>query len=606
VDAKGSISGSPDNLDLSALDINIADGELTGNYQGSANMTTGTGLRLDGNFSGHVSKLAQLASAAGVEIPYAQTIGMIDADGRVKGMSDNLDLSDLSIRLQNGQLNGQFTGAALLNNGVNLNGNLNAEVPSVRVLTQSTSGVDLPPSTDSGQIYERVSMVGNVTGTPDQIKFSGADLSLDKLMGKGDFTLDISQSRPTLKGQMNMEQIDLRPYLDAYSAPNAGKGVQPWSEVPYNFSALRVMDGNYIVKTPEIIVGPLTFGQTDLNTEVTNGIMTARLPKVNLYGGLGVMTATLDASGDIPKIKLAVTLEDIKSNRFLASVASFTQLEGDGHTLLELTGEGRTQGEIMRSLNGYGDFKVLGGNINGIDLSKFLTGIDQSLTQRVLPQGIGSKYATKFNDMVGKFKVRNGVISIDSFNMQAFDVLASGAGKLDIGNQSVDFSLRPRLTGTDVSDIGRFGIPLRFKGNWGSISTGPDFDLLQNIAIEKAKLKAKKELTNQVGGQLGGVIGGILGVPNEPAQPVTGANTETPAPDAPTPSEEPQSDGDILGSVLGQIVGTNQDSSTSSEQASQNGEAGTNNEEPKEKKLEEKLLDEALGGLFGGKKDGGN
>ena len=611
--AQGTIEYDGTKTMLNVTEATTQSADLETSYAGIINMGD-AGLGLNGQFKSTIPNLSSFAAVTQNDIPYTQSIGTIQAQGKVNGSVQNLAIKNLGIELTQGQLNGKFDGNANYVGGLTLQGSLDAEIPSARRLTKTTTGIDLPSSTATGEIYERIAMSGNITGTPSEIQFTNANISMDAIDGGGKFTLDMTKPRPLLKGTLDLGQIDMRPYLDAYMAspPGMEGQLQPWSEVPFDFSALRLMDGNYIIKTPEVIFGPLTFGQTDLDANVTKGVLTARLPQVNLYGGLGVMSASLDATGDIPKITLAVTLEDIRSNRFLSSLADFTRLEGNGHTLLELTGEGRTQGEIMRSLNGYGNFEVLGGLIQGIDLSKFLSGIDETLTQRVLPNGIGNSYATKFDDMVGKFKIQDGVVSIEGFNLKAFNVLASGTGNLDIGQQSLDFSLRPRLTSADASDLGRFGIPLRFQGKWGSISTGPDYQLLQDIAVEKAKLRAREEITERVGGELGGIIGGVLGggkdetTPNQP-------ETNEPTPEAPEetsiePPTEPTK------AVPAETLET---SPTEPEGSTENTKTGNHSPEkipvpenaeapPKKESIENQLINETIDGIFGRKDDDEN
>ncbi len=586
LDAKGQISGTSDDLAIENLNLQMKGGRINGSYNGLAKVNRNAGITLNGAFDGDIPQLLDLAETTGTEIPYAQSIGRIQARGKLAGNTKDLSIKDMQINLTDGQLNGKFEGNAIVKDGFALNGHLDAEIPSARNLTRTTTGVELPPSTEVGQIYERIALSGQVDGNPAELRFSSAELSMDAMNGDGNFKLDLTQQKPTLSGTLDMGQINLRPYMAAYSSASADQSSQPWSEIPYDFTALRVMDGNYILKTPEVLFGPLTFGQTSLDTTVENGVMTARLPEISLYGGLGILTATLDASGDIPRVKLAVTLEDIRSNRFLSSIANFTKLEGQGHTLLEITGEGRTQGEIMRSLDGYGDFEVIGGVIQGIDLSKFMTGIDETLAQRVLPSGIGEKYATKFDDMVGKFKIKDGVISIESINLQALGVLANGSGELDIGQKRVDLGLRPRLTNTNAGDLAKFGVPLRFKGSWGNVKPGPDFDFLQKIAVEKAKIRAREEISQRVGGQVGNVLGNILGAPEtEPEAPVEEKTSEIQQPENPeietTTESPPQPD----------VKNPEAENNESGEQ------------KPEEKKLEEEILEKAFDGLFGKKKE---
>ncbi len=599
------------NLEGETLDVKISeartDGEnLRASYQGQISKI-GEKVSIDGLFDSNVPSLSRLATASNTEIPHATTIETIAATGRITGGPGNLSFSDLEIGLRDGQINGTFSGAATLNDSFDLNGFLDAEIPSARKLA-ANAGTQLPPSTASGTIYERVALKGQVTGNPAAIKFADADLVLDAINGGGNFSLDLTSSRPEMTGTLDLGQLDLRPYMAAYTAQKAGQGIQPWSREPINFAALRAMDGNYTIKTPEVLFGRLKMGQTDIDAKVRNGILTARLPEINLYGGLGVMTATVDASGDLPKVKMDVRLEDITTNRFLSSIANFTKLEGTGHTLLEISGEGRSQDEIMKSLDGYGDFEVLNGVISGIDLSQFLGGIEQTLASRAIPKGLGKSYATKFDDIVGKFKIKDGVVSIDSFNLKAFDALASGSGKLDIGNQSVDFGLRPRLTGSSASDFAKFGIPLRLKGNWGSIGAGLDTDMLTNIAAEQAKLRAKKEITNRVGSGLGDVLGSVLGVPKE-TEPVSenteGTSNTTSSSPAQTIPSNPQPKTNVV-DVISDIIGSessNSQNETETTQTPETDAAETKRPDPEpQKELGEQLIEEALGGLFGSKK----
>jgi len=72
-------------------------------------------------------------------------------------------------------------------------------------------------------------------------------------------------------------------------------------------------------------------------------------------------------------------------------------------------------------LNGYGDFEVLNGALSGIDLNQFLTGVDEALTSRAIPSGIGQKYSTKFQDVVGTFQINAGVASLEPFQLKDFD-----------------------------------------------------------------------------------------------------------------------------------------------------------------------------------------
>ncbi len=587
------------------LAIDLAKAETKGDALNASYVGTiekiGEQITLNGDFSSLVPSAQKVASLTGKDIPYADVIGQMRASGKISGPSDALSFEGVSAELSDGQLNGQFNGSAALKNGFTLNGNLAADIPSTRKLA-ARSGTELPPSTAAGEIYENVSISGAVTGNPAEIKFSDADLTMDAIKGQGDFTVDLRQGKPEVIGNLDLNSLDLRPYMAAYTAQRPNQGIQPWSETPINFNALKAINGTFRISTPEILMTRLNMGQTDFTATVRDGVLVAKLPQINMYGGLGTLTASFDANQAVPEFAMDVKLDDIRSNTFLGAVANYTSLTGEGHTLLEVKGRGQSQADIMRTLEGVGDFKVLNGEIAGIDLSQFLTGIESALTTRAIPKGIGRSYKTKFNDIVGLFNIKNGVVSIDNFNLKALDASASGKGQLDLGNQTIDFSFRPRLSGTSASDLASFGIPLRMKGSFNNISTGLDSELLGDIAAQRAKAELGKTLQEQVGGGLGDVVGGILGTPKAPEPTPTESaptdssgetQTETPPAETQQPTTQPE---DVVNDLFGSILGGEK-----SEPAPAKDETAEGAEAPEEKK-EEPTIEDAIGSLFGKKK----
>jgi len=580
--ANGQINMSGKTISLSALTASVKDGTLQGQYTGSA--TIGEVPSYDGAFEGTLPSLTAFASQSGMTVPYASSIGKINVKGRVSGAGQAITLTGLNAALTEGQINGTFTGQAAMKDGVNLSGDLSADIPSLRAIAQ-TAGTPLPQSTDTGVIYERFSVSGKVTGTPANITFKNANILLDDLKGQGDFTVDMTKAKPFVTGIMNMEGLDLRPYMAAYSAQNPTGEIQPWSQEPINMAFLKSVDGDFSFNTPNIVTDRISLQQSNMSAKLRNGVMTADLPNMLLYGGKGRMEAILDGSGSIPSVSLDLNLNGMISNRFLSAVAGFTNATGTTGTALKIRGSGRSQAEIMKSLSGGGDFKMVDGQISGVDLEQMLTGLDQALTSRSLPSGIGASYVTKFNDIIGLFKVQNGVASIGDFSLRGAGVLAEGAGNIDLGNQKIDFSLRPRLTGKNANELAAFGIPIKVTGGFGDVAVGLDSDLLGQIVAERARVKAASLIKEQVGGSVGDILGGVIGGGRTQQQgPIGNTPSQTQQPTTP-----PKSDEQVVTDLLGGFLGGKKETSSPSPELKK--------EETKEPSVEDTLL-----GIFGGKK----
>lgn len=517
------------------LNVTTQDGTVTGAFKG--NLSMADVMSVDGTFDTVLTSLAQFQSVTGMDMPYANSIGKLAAAGTIKGRDKAFDISGLTAKLSDGQINGDFTGSATKVDSFAITGKLNADILSLRSVA-AEGGTALPPSTDSGTIFEKFAISGDVSGNPSDISFKNASIVMDDLKGQGTFDVNLRPAKPFVTGELNMEGLDLRPYMASFAAQNPTGKIQPWSTNPINAAPLRAVEGDFKFTTPNIKTDRVTLEQSDIDAKLRGGVMNAVLPNMALYGGKGTMTGKIDASGSVPSIAMKANLDDLASDSFLGAVAGFTQASGETTTGFNITGQGGSIADIMKSLDGDGNFKLVNGKIAGVDLTQFMTGLDTALKSRALPSGLGPKYATKFNDIIGLFSIEDGVARVGKFSLDGLGVLAEGQGQVDLGRQEIDFSLRPRLTGKDASDLASFGIPIRVSGAFGSAKVSLDTDLLAKIAAARAKAEITNVITDNVGGTAGEVLGGIIG--GETGESETGGTN--------TPEDAVK---DVLGGLLG-------------------------------------------------------
>ncbi|MCF6276110.1 MAG: AsmA-like C-terminal region-containing protein, partial [Robiginitomaculum sp.] len=473
----------------------------------------------------------------------------------------------------------QFQGNAAKAKTLSYDGQLNVDISSLRKLAELT-GTQLAPNTDVGPVYGPFSLSGKATGTATQAKFANAIVKIDALEGRGNFNANLV-GKPKIDGKLSMNNLDIRPYQAAMYAQRP-KGLQPWSEEPLNLAFLNLFDANFTLNTPNIILTTMVMGQSSIETTVKNGRLKTNIPNVSLYGGKGALDMELNAAGAVPQVAMDFTLNDVNGKSLLGSVANFTKLTGNTGTTMRLKGAGRSQAEIMRSLSGGGNFELAEGVISGVDLNQFVGGLNTALQNRALPAGIGSAYTTPFKKLAGLFSIENGVVTIGDFNIDADTVYAAGAGTLDLGQQRVDFSLRPRLK--QGKGLAGFGIPIKLSGNFGGVKAGLDTDLMTKIMTARAKAELQNQITDKVGGDLGGIIGGLLGNP----QPVQQPPGQQPAAEQPAQPEKPK---DPLTGLLGDLLG-DKEPKPAPEQAE--------DDKKDDEKKKQDPLEKALNDLFGG------
>jgi len=180
--------------------------------------------------------------------------------------------------------------------------------------------------------------------------------------------------------------------------------------------------------------------------------------------------------------------------------------------------------------------------------------------------------------------------------------LAEGGGSIDLGNQYIDFSLRPRLTGKNANDLAAFGIPIQAKGNFGNVKVGLDTNILGDIIAERARAKAASLITDQIGGNAGGILGSVIGGSSSGTQSgnvgsllggvVGGSSPRTPT--TGTQAGTPRNTEEVVGGLLGGLLGGQQTPAPT--------QSGTPAQETGKAAPKEPSVEDALIGIFGKKK----
>lgn len=516
VSAQGQLVFADGNAAISNLTAETSEGLLTGQYNGELNY--GETLDLNGQFSGEIRDLEALDATLPRDIPYSDVAKRITISSKIQSQSAGYELTGITAQLQDGLLNGEFTGNLTLGDASDISGALTVSAESLRAIATSQK-IALPSSTNVGSIFENFSLSGRVTGTPERLIFNSGTIKLDNLTGNGDFVMEMKEPKPELTGTLSLSPLDLRPYMAAWSAQNPTGAILPWSTDQITLSGLESLDAGVDITTPSIVMDRLELGATEGMVNLQNGTLTADLQKTQLYGGDAAGQFSIKSTNGIPFVKIDATIQSVAAQKFFMASAGFEKVTGTSDFSMFFTGQGQSQAEIMKSLSGDGVFKVIKGQLLGLDAGTLLAGVDQAITTRQLPQGIGLGKTTDFNDINSKFSLQNGRATISGFQLQSGDLLMDADGAIDIGQQTIDIGIRPKLT--SGSDLAGFGIPLRFTGGFGQAKAKLDTDLLGDIATARARKAAGDKVKDRLGGPLGNIFGGLIGGDTPVNEPTT-------------------------------------------------------------------------------------
>ncbi len=446
-------------------------------------------------------------------------INGLDLNVRMPGLDQPLDVTgeltadgeNMTLSLHLGSVRGFFEGEAVtarLDLGGNLidlgfNGNIlegedlrysgrfSTDIPSIRALADF-AGSPLPP----GEGLENFQLSGILSGGPDSISLDASDISrndhirLDDLAGTGRLGVSLSGARPSIDGALTLPQLDVTPYMPiAPEAATSSAGVPAWSTERIDLSALSLVDASFALDVGELTLQDIEISDAAMTVELVNSRLEANLTRISLYEGTGNAIFVANARTATPSFRIFADLQSISALPLLEAAAGFDRLSGTGRLNIDLLTSGNSQAELMNGLGGTGSFAFADGAIRGVNLAQAIRGIESALTNRRLPEGFGDQEETDFSALEGTFTVANGVATNNDLIMLSPLVRVDGAGTVGIGQQTLDYRLRPRAVASiqgqgGERDLQGVVVPIVISGTFNDPRIGIDWDVVGRALVQ--------------------------------------------------------------------------------------------------------------------------
>jgi len=425
-----------------------------------------------------------------------------------------------------------------------------ADAAPRRLLDWLGQPVELP----EGRL-EEVTLAVDAAGSPTGLALRALTLEVDDLRIAGDLELAMAE-RPKLTGSLDLGNLDLRPYLEpgegsaAADAPadSDTEAADGWPKEPLNLPLPLPLDVDLGLQLASLVTHELELGAGSLSLTADADETTADIDELALYDGTLTGRVTL-GNGETVDLDASAEVTAVQLEPLLAAVADIDWLAGTGNARFAVTSEGASIDALMRNLDGDGELSARDGAILGINIGATM--------RQVMTLGVHSAAAepqrTDFAEAGGTFTIEEGVLDNQDFSLDAPALRVNGAGTIDLGAQTLDYRLLPRLAGTlegqDASGDAAFqaGVPLVIEGAWADPTIRLDLDgtltgdigdpaalaaTVQNIARDPAMLENLRDSfdiapDSPLGEALQG-LGGLLGGGQRPAA----GETDAPDPDS--------------------------------------------------------------------------
>ncbi len=403
-----------------------------------------------------------------------------------------------------------FKGAVAMAEVAKVEGEVDLKVPSVRGLAAWTGNPVEPAADNLGPM----SIKGKLAVDGPRVSFTDARMGLDAIKAGGQLVLDVKGAKPFVKGRLDVDRLDLNPYLPEGVAGEPEKAEPDWSDAPIDVSALNALNAQLDLSVDSIAVGQMQMGKGVLEIDLKDGKLFADLKRLALYGGNGEGRIVLDGGGEGVRMEKVFKLTGVQAEPLLHDAADFGRLSGTLSAEIALSGHGRSQREIVGTLSGKGGVTFRNGAIAGINLGAMVRNVSTAF----LDSGAGEPQKTDFAELSATYTIAKGIVTNTDLSLKSPLLRVAGAGTVDIPKRTVDYRIEPKVAmttegqGGDKEAAGVM-VPVLVQGPWTDLGYRPDLaGLLGRNLGDPAK--ALETVTGTPPAKALGIVKGLFGGSN--------------------------------------------------------------------------------------------
>lgn len=341
-------------------------------------------------------------------------------------------------------------------------GRLSAAAPSLRRLAEAAGYFVALPSPLEGFSFDADVNIGEPSAS-----FSNLRLALDGNDYEGALAVLRGEGRPSLTGTLAARRMSLRPFL-AQLSPLRGRDGQ-WSHDPFDLDErdhadvdLRFSAAQLSAPGVELTDAAIALMKSDRRLDVS--LIEAKAGR----GALKGRASFVKTSSSRLEARLSASFSGVEAASIWPDGGLAWRVSGALTGAASAQGSGSTMSELMRSLDGSGQFVLRDGDVSGVNLEAALRSIGRHPLG--LPDDI--RYgATGFDTASFSLRISRGVAEV------AQGALKSRAANVAFGGL-VDLGERTAALHGEASSAGTAQNPAQFAfdvaGPWDDLALIPD------------------------------------------------------------------------------------------------------------------------------------
>jgi AsmA protein len=288
------------------------------------------------------------------------------------------DISSVEFTLETPAVRAQVTGNLFAGSELQLEGRMTFSSPSIRsvaawLLPEVQNAPDIGPL----QGTSRLKLVDR-TLTLDETR-----LTADRSRGQGAVALTFDRTRTLVQGTMDFDSIDVRPFMQTQVVLAESGGVLSSERIEAD--RIGLVDVDFRVSADALRFGATTVRGAALSFLSRDRRIEASLGDGQVFGGRvqGRLVTEARAGGGV-RVRAMVAASGIRLEDSLRELFGVVRVAGAGGATVDLTGEGFSAQEVVRSMRGEASLRITQGALAGIDLPTLIRRAERNPVEALL------------------------------------------------------------------------------------------------------------------------------------------------------------------------------------------------------------------------------
>lgn len=376
------------------------------------------------------------------------------------------------------------------------------------------TGPKLPGGSATGELAGSASLDGTKQRAQADVAGKIAESTVKTRVAVADF------SPLAVDFDVDIDEIDLDRYSSSPAKPKTGdkppvaQAPSKRAEEPMDLTALRDIRANGALRVGALKTANIRASRVRVDVKANGGRVDLNPVSATLYDGTLSGSASIDAAAATPAFAVKQTLTGVHVGPLLRDFAQTDTLEGKGNVSVNLTTRGNTVSALKKGLNGSAAVKLNDGAIKGIDIAGSIRkaqGMLTSLKGQPMQQPTDTRQRTDFSELTATFDIRGGVARNNDLTIKSPLLRIGGAGSVNIGEDTLDYTVKASLVATTAgqggkerADLRGVTVPVHVSGPLSSPSYRLDFGaMVTDTARQKIEETVSKKLEERLGGRAG-------------------------------------------------------------------------------------------------------